>query len=386
MKKFILPIILLIIAVLFLSPKVNAQANPDCHGVFTKESNSCLKANTKCLSSCVDKANAAMSLTVDGGKVMQECTRSVCDPASKACNDKAMANFRACGKSDKSTEVKQETPKQSAGDNRKFKLPVFIGEWFREVSDWISLGEFAIGMKEVASNLTITDDAIIEDEKEEKEWDQYYESYNSLKSQGRTHEQIEAVLQKPRKRDVSLSLQELDALKAKFPTGENITDVAGTTNTKLYSWESDSGALIKSTNWEKIEFKQPVVKDSVTIRTVKLEEGEIEVKVRNNKPTENQFGVDAGWLGVTVSRTHFRVLNDRTNKSVVVIVYEGEVEVKTRDGKIVKVKPDGDKPGVVGVSQKLSPVKLTVVGMVLAVIIGGTLFFLKKKKSNTRKH
>ncbi len=76
------------------SPEV--ETNTDCHGVFNKESNSCLKESTKCLSSCVDKANDAMSLAVDGGKVNLECQRNVCEPASEACNNKAKANFRAC--------------------------------------------------------------------------------------------------------------------------------------------------------------------------------------------------------------------------------------------------------------------------------------------------
>ncbi|MBI2021679.1 FecR domain-containing protein, partial [Candidatus Daviesbacteria bacterium] len=151
-------------------------------------------------------------------------------------------------------------------------------------------------------------------------------------------------------------------------------------------WDTNSGVVIKSNDWEKIEFKQPVkAAGGETIRTIKLDEGEIEVKVRNNNPAENQFGVDAGWLGVTVSRTHFWVLKDRTNKSTVVGVYEGEVEVKTRDGHMIKIKPDGDKPGVVVVTQKLSVIKLAILGAVMAAIVGGVFWFIKGRKLKSSK-
>ena len=60
-------------------------------------------------------------------------------------------------------------------------------------------------------------------------------------------------------------------------------------------------------------------------------------------------------------------------------VYEGEVEVKTNDGYIVKVKPDGDKPGVVVVYQKLSPIKLTIFGTVTLIIVATTVWFVKRR-------
>ena len=61
------------------------------------------------------------------------------------------------------------------------------------------------------------------------------------------------------------------------------------------------------------------------------------------------------------------------------MVYEGEVEVKTKDGKTISVTPDGDQPGVVVISQKLSPVKLAFFVVVLAVVAGGAFLIIKRK-------
>ncbi len=68
-------------------------------------------------------------------------------------------------------------------------------------------------------------------------------------------------------------------------------------------------------------------------------------------------------------------------KLAVISVYEGEVEIKTKDGQTVKLKPDGGKPGVLVVSKKLSPVKLAIGGLALFAITGGIVWFLKRKTS-----
>lgn len=60
-------------------------------------------------------------------------------------------------------------------------------------------------------------------------------------------------------------------------------------------------------------------------------------------------------------------------------IYEGKVEVKTKDGQVTTVSSKGDKPEVVVISQKLSLAKLAVAGLVSAVALGGTIFFLKRK-------
>ena len=177
------------------------------------------------------------------------------------------------------------------------------------------------------------------------------------------------------------SKTEENAWEIPVPKQESVTDVPGTTDTKRYSWDENSGVVVKSNDWEKIKFREPVEVEGVTSHVLEMGAGELEVKVRNSNLSKNKFGVDAGWLGVTVSRTHFRVFKDPDKDVAVVGVYEGEVEVKVRDGSTIKVKPDGDKPGVVVVSRKLSPLKLGILGLVVAGIVGGIIWFIKRKSS-----
>lgn len=175
---------------------------------------------------------------------------------------------------------------------------------------------------------------------------------------------------------------EQEAWKVKAPAGENVTDVPGTSNTKRYSWDTDSGAVINSSSWENVEFKEPIVDEQEITRTVKFKgPGEVEVKVKNTDPTQNKVKVETDFFDLFVIQTHFWVNYDPEKKVAVVGVYEGEVEVISRDGKTVRIKPEGDKPGTVVISRKLSVAKLVTVGAAAAVIIGGLVWLVKKKRS-----
>ena len=175
---------------------------------------------------------------------------------------------------------------------------------------------------------------------------------------------------------------EVNAWKIPVSTGESVVDVPGTADVKRYSWESNSGAVIRSNTWETVTFKEPVVTDDVVTRTVEFREGDMEVKVKNEKPTVNRFAVDAsGFFDLFVIQTHFRITSTPEKKLAVISIYEGEVEIKTNDGQTVKLKPDGDKPRVLVVSKKLSPVKLAVAGLALFAITGAVVWLLKRKTS-----
>lgn len=374
MKKFSLPIVVVFLGLLttaFLLPQEIRAQKTDCHGAFNKESNSCLKGSTECINSCVEKGYAAMSLAVDGAKVSIECQRNVCDPAAGACNNKAKANFRACGKSGKQPGT-AKTSKQ--GSNWLEFLGINPYQTWLRVQELVEVAEF------YASG----------------DLDESLEGgfLNLFGRKGIRQKDEEAVKAKERPFEVAfgkdwreqLNQPKLDvkteeeAWESPVSKEEPVIDVSGTSDTKRYSWDENSGAVVKSNDWERIKFREPVEVGGLTTHTLELGEGAIEVKVRNNNPAENQFGVDAGWLGVTVSRTHFYVSKDPNGKFAIVSVYEGEVEVKTRDGKIVKVKPDGNKPGVVVVSRKISLVKLAVVGLILVVTTGGIVFLLIRRK------
>lgn len=120
-----------------------------------------------------------------------------------------------------------------------------------------------------------------------------------------------------------------------------------------------------------------------------LEEGEIEiVKEPSGTPDSGYSGIKTPNGMVVSVQTHYLVKYDKENNQTTVVVYEGKVEVKTNDGKMTTVAPKDDKPGVVIIAQKLSPVKLAIAGSVLVVVLGGVLLLLKKKvtpKSSSKK-
>jgi len=176
-------------------------------------------------------------------------------------------------------------------------------------------------------------------------------------------------------------LRKEEAWQVTATAGESVIDVAGVNNTKRYSWDTASGAVIKSNDWENIEFKEPMVDGGgFTTRAVKLKKGEVEVKVRNDKPAETKFKVEAAdFLDAVSIETHYWVGYNPETKQSGVIVYEGKVEVKTRDGKTITVEPKDGKPGIVVIFQKLSPVKLAIWGLILAVAAGGMAWFIKRR-------
>lgn len=148
-----------------------------------------------------------------------------------------------------------------------------------------------------------------------------------------------------------------------------------------YTWLMDSGAVINVAPKTEIKFIKPAPGEAVkeAKRMIMLDKGEIEVKVKNTNP-ENKFGVQTEILDLIVIGTHFRVSHDPNKKQTVVGVYEGKVEVKTKDGQITTVTPSGDdKPGVIVVAQKFSVTKLALFGLVLVAAIVGIALFLRRK-------
>ncbi|MBI4028887.1 MAG: FecR domain-containing protein [Candidatus Blackburnbacteria bacterium] len=359
MKKFLLPAIVLLTLVFFLPQKADAQTKEECDKIRARASYNCLTEWSKCYYPCIDQT-----------KDVKACG-DTCTKAEDACDKQVEVDYKVC---------LSAKPKTSKGPSWLEFLGINPYQtWLRlrevaEVSEFFASGDLEDAVGE--SFLNLFNRKSIRQKDEEK-----------VKAKEQTFEAVFGKDWREQLRQAKIdSKTEENAWEIPVPKQESVTNVPGTADTKRYSWDTNSGAVIKSNDWEKIEFKQPVkTAGGETIRTVKLDEGEMEVRVRNNNPSENQFGVDAGWLGVTVSRTHFRVLNDRINKLAVVGVYEGEVEVKTRDGQTIKVKPDEDKPGVVLVSKKLSPVKLAIAGFGLLTVTGGVVFLLKRKGNKIKK-
>ncbi len=363
----------------------------------------CTENFNACIYSCGEETKKPDgTVYFNSGEIYSRCTkREQCTEKSSACNAKALEDFWACRKSDKKPkEAKKEAPNQT--------LPIFIGEWFSRFSEaidgLISLpGAFEAVLDNkfyIAPDIPDITELTLEEmfqghwypdkdeedsyrpptlttEEEQRAWSflpNYIpgeENVTLIKGQGE--------IKTPTSSDfIQILPKGGDTLQATYldSTMRSTSDMVQLG----YTWSADSGSVISAPEWSEIKFRKPVEVEGFTSHTVELGQGEIEVRVRNNKPAENQFGVDAGWLGVTVSRTHFWISQSKDKKLAVIGVYEGEVEVKTKDGQTVKVKPDGGKQGVVVVSRQLSVTKLAVASVVIITVAIGIAWYIKKRK------
>lgn len=103
------------------------------------------------------------------------------------------------------------------------------------------------------------------------------------------------------------------------------------------------------------------------------------VEVETN---ENNTEVKTPTAIINTKGTHYWVSYDANKRETIIGVYEGKVEVKTKDGKTTTVIPDGDKPGVAVVTQKLSPAQLALSVLIAVAVISGVVLFLKKRVMN----
>ena len=110
---------------------------------------------------------------------------------------------------------------------------------------------------------------------------------------------------------------------------------------------------------------------------IELKKGEIEVNVESGVFTAPILNVQTANATTSIRGTHFWV--SYKDNQTTVGVYEGKVDVKSRNGENIEVSPNGDIPGVTVISQKLSPVKVGIAGVVLAGVFGGIILILKRK-------
>lgn len=352
MKKFILPIILLLIVLVFFHSKADAQASPNCHEAFDKELYKCLVESTACINSCADKASSVMSLSVDGGKVNIECQRNTCDSAKESCDNKVKANFRAC-------QDAKNSPKNSAKEvGLGFDKEEFSSEIETNVvNEWIKNNFGELDMKKIEAGTQLDRQPII------------------------IKEEQAVVVEAPGQDQFYLGMSYTNGL-VKIPDSQEFTDFQDI-------WHIPTGSTVKATDQpirinigtKKVLVIAPGSEAVLTSdRQIDILKGTIEVQKEGifSRDSKQETGARTEFIDLFVIGTHYWVTHD-PSKQTLIGVYDGEVEVKTKDGQTIKIKPDGNKPGVVVVSQKLSLVKLAVIGMVLAAIIGGVVRLIKKK-------
>ncbi len=427
MKKFILPIA--VFAFLFLVLSSNIYAVPETTTPSQKSSNSynpycwnthmideiavCSRAFLDCVKPCVKmdlKANTA-------------CLNA-CSKVHTACLDSASAAYKVCIENERQAQKKPDAkqleskvtqaPVKNSPENKgkieeqssNGTLPVFIGEWFKLVGESIVFNNWTMD----TISLMVGGQTAQERKDTAKDW-QYIDSLTDdyvFYVTGKTKDDLEDLIdQEPRisdeiveqlKQKIQDSPFSLDILNGKaqikYP-GQNFwsdlrqgdkippgsTIFTGMDTTTVLSIK-DKGVVQILPFTEVTISEEGLSESGKTTTDIDLNTGEIEVNIESGVYTVPLMQVNTINAVAGVRGTHFWVSYNKENNLSTVGVYEGKVEVtaKGNDRSII-VSPNGDKPGIVVVSQKLSVLKLILVGAVLIVIIGGVVLLLKSKRN-----
>ncbi|MBI2338406.1 hypothetical protein HYU95_04450 [Candidatus Daviesbacteria bacterium] len=310
---------------------------------------------------CSIKNTFCTRLVVNGDRRVDYCD---VEKESQVDSQDAMDN-----QTSKSTEVSQK-PQEQIGSG----LPVMIGEWF----------EFAsIGIAFNTIDLSQSEEHLSEEEKKELE---------VIKSDAKlAKEEAREQLSK-----TNQFRQEYEALKnAKFwvspgdgvmykepgsrefkPLSESqIISNGGILQTNHLTIIRTPTALIELEPWT---YNKPAIVEFQN-DTLILKSGRMTI-VEEKGPDGQSLRLKTPKVEINLTGTQVAVAYDGDKDKSYVLVYEGQIELKTNDGKTQTVYPDGDKPGIVVISQKLSPTKLLISGAVVVGLIIAVFWFLKTKR------
>ena len=394
MKKFIMPAFILslaVSAVLFsLSSKSYAQTGQDCRKIFDSAMSQCTKDYNACSDACSEKTKKPDGTAYfNSGEIYNKCMKaSECHEKSSECNQQSLDNFRTC------SSAKSEDKKNSPAEKQP-GLPVFIGEWLSKFSqavggltalpeafsgivyeDQLDLTPDLPTLEEVFQNFgtppTLKDrfTSISFEEGKTKDAQMSFidslDSYSVTINKGGQYVTLNPGEEIPDGSTISVRKQAL------FRAGDHLFEVKPLTG--------HSEAVF--------HVRKNIDENSIRIEPF-FNSGEVEVfkpKTTNDSwQVFIPFNLETSEAEVSSRQTYYSVSRNQDKKATLVLVYEGEVEVKTKDGKTTTVSPDGDEPGVVIVTQKLLVPKLAVAGLVLAGAIGGVILVLRKRFSKEKK-
>lgn len=177
----------------------------------------------------------------------------------------------------------------------------------------------------------------------------------------------------------------------KIPAGSTI--FTGMDTTTVLSIKDKGVVQVQSFTEITISEKglEEAAKTGQTYTDIKLEKGEIEVNIDpyvpttpSDKPGSQGWGMSiyGPFYSAAVRGTHFWVSQEEGKQEATIGVYKGQVEVQANgNSKSTLISPRGDKPGVVVVTQKFSPVKVALAGLIMVTVLGGIVWLIKKKTS-----
>lgn len=260
-------------------------------------------------------------------------------------------------------------------------FPVFIGEWFKAVSTGISLVEFSNVVENDLKASGLNVDGIL-GRKPKISTEDIDKQRQEIKNQDSPFRMdiLEGQVQiKLPGQNKWIDLKQGD----KIPSGSTI--FTGMDATTVLSIKGKG--VLEVLPFTEITVSEQGLKQAAsegkTTTDLKLRTGDIEVNVEGGAYGAS-MQVRTPNMVAGVRGTHFWVSYDKDRKLSTVGVYEGKVEIKSsgRD-KSALVSPNGDKPGLVLITQKLSVTKLALGGLVFVAVIVGVVLFLKRRRNRT---
>ena len=390
------------------SPKSNQSMPTDCWGKYMQVTG-CLPKLAECNAKCPVKEYDAACM-------------NACAKEKDTCDANAKASYDACVKTGNIDQKKAETKQSTPSDTQSTKpqqpksgsIPVFIGGWFKTVSGAIWLHDWVVDIEAIlftgqdTAELANTEKAL-----------QYIDSITDEYAQfatGQTKDQLEELLDREPdvtdevvnqlKQKTHDSPYTLDILKGqaqikypgqnrwvdlkegdKIPTGSTI--FTGMDTTTLLNIR-DKGVV------EVLSFTELTIsengleegaKENKTSTDIQLKTGEIEINVDQYLPSNGPSGPQGWGMSIygpyysgAIRGTHFWVKQEKGKQFASIGVYKGTVEVTTNGSKTpTSITPNGNKPGMIVVTQKPSTTKLAIIGLVLAAVLIGIVFVIKKK-------
>jgi len=384
--------------VFFLSPKVDAQTNPECRKIYDKEDYKCFGVFNECSDSCVKEAEKPDgTLYFNSGELYPKCIKANrCHEKSDECHTQAQENYYACldgiSKDKEATDKKTGVPEA----NRPFleNIVLTVREWFGTEPSFLKEPPQDTDI-EASVEITAGQEAkpviiqpVIKQESSEFLFaDIHGEPYLLLPDGTKITPKGGDLLEIP--------------LNTKFVVPEGSGMKVGYSLDPASYFPRKAKGVMSINSSSQVEFKEflrttTTGGEETRIGSVlEVQEGSARFKgrgVSKELPVSSPWGVMLGTKG-----TDFAVSFDKKNSLTTTEIYDGEIEVtdsNTRQAKTIsavygekirqlKVSKDGIFTEKIVVPQKQFYkekilASLVLIGVILLPL--GTIWFVKRKK------
>ncbi|MBI4067053.1 hypothetical protein HY407_01615 [Candidatus Gottesmanbacteria bacterium] len=336
-----------------VAKKAFAQNREDCIRAFNEGNNLCRTKNNTYIDAC--PGAQGVDLTAHA-----ECLKK-CRADNSACFSGIQDAYDACIKE---RTVKLEQDKLSDQDLKPDNKPKDVDKSpTQTVNDWIkdTFGELDIEQVGTGS-LTERPPLITPEEEviEQTPQDSYF--LGVINSDGNNH----GLIKYPG------SDEFINIMTGDIPPGSTILS----RDDQIIIFTKEKGKIVIEPNSEFILSEA---------EPLDLSKGTVEIKMEESpEQATQQHDVQTEFFDIIIISTHFWVTHEPGKQSIAG-VYDGTLEIKTKDGKAITLSPNGTQPAVVVISQKVKISKLLITTLLVLGIIAGLVWFLKKGRHTQKR-